>query len=111
MLFVPIGMLMKNNLTSERIIAAFNELVEGMIVMLLLGAAGRGPRAVAVEKVGTTSSIISAALNCLASGSDLHNSSSSSSLRSNNVGQQKLLSGIRRLAKVRTSCVLYGLRG
>ena len=51
---------MKNNLSSERNIAAFNDSVEGMTGMLLLGAAGGGPGAVAVEKVGTTSSIISA---------------------------------------------------
>ena len=62
MSFVQIGMLMKNNLSSERIIAAFNKLVEGMTGMLLLGAAGGGPGAVAMGKVGTTSSNISAAL-------------------------------------------------
>jgi hypothetical protein len=51
MLFVPIGMLMKNNMSAERIIAAFNESVEGMTGMLLLGAAGGGPGAVAMGKV------------------------------------------------------------
>ena len=64
MLFVPIGMLMKNNLSAKRIIAAFNELVERITGMLLLGAAGGGPGAAAMVKGGTTSYNISAALHC-----------------------------------------------
>jgi hypothetical protein len=55
-------MLMKNNLFFERIISAFNESVEGMAGMSLLGAAGGGPGAVSIGKVGTTSSNVSAAL-------------------------------------------------
>ena len=111
MSFVPIKMLMKNNLSFERIIAACNALVEGMEGMPLLGAAGGGTGAVSIGKVETTSSIISTALYCLASGSDLHNSSLSLLFKADNVGQQNPLLGIRRLAKVRTSCVLYGQRG
>ena len=45
---------MKNNLSVERIIAAFNELVEGMAGMPLLGAAEGGPGTVSIGKVGTT---------------------------------------------------------
>jgi hypothetical protein len=55
-------MLIKNNLSSERIIAAFNESVEVMAGMPLLGASGGGPKAVSIGNVGTTSSKISAAL-------------------------------------------------
>ncbi len=77
---------MKKNLSSKRIIAAFNKSVEGMAGMPLLGAAGGGPGAVSIGKVGTTSSIASAALHCLASGSDLHDSSSSLLFRSDNIG-------------------------
>ena len=102
---------MKNNLSYERIIAAFNESVEGIAGTPLSGTVGGGPGAVSIGNVGTTSSNISAALYLSASGSDTHNSSLSLSLRSDNVGQRKLLSGIRRLAEQWTSCVLYGLRG
>jgi hypothetical protein len=55
-------MLTKNNLSSERIIAAFNESEEGMAGMPIVGAAGGGPGAVSMGNVGTTSSNISAAL-------------------------------------------------
>ena len=83
------GILMKNNLSSERIIAALSAAKVGTVGVHVLGAAGGGPGALDVATVNAcaTSCSSSASHHNLASLSESQNFLSNSSFNSDNVGQ------------------------
>jgi hypothetical protein len=92
-LFVPKGILMKNNLSSESIIAELSAAKVGIAGLHVLGAVGGGPGDVlcfpwqnAFEVAALNACTTSCSCHNFASWLESHNSLSNSSFKSDNVG-------------------------